>query len=48
MRNYKERYEYDPVGNFEQMIHQATNGDWTRSYTYNEPSLIERASTATA
>jgi RHS repeat-associated protein len=41
MRNFSERYEYDPVGNFEQMIHQATSGNWTRSYVYNEPSLIQ-------
>ena len=41
MRRYTERYEYDPVGNFLQLIHQAANGNWTRSYTYNEASLIE-------
>ena len=41
MRRYTERYDYDPVGNFLQLIHQAANGNWTRSYTYNEPSLIE-------
>ncbi len=39
MRNYSEEYHYDPVGNFEKLIHQAANGDWTRAYTYNEPSL---------
>jgi RHS repeat-associated protein len=41
MRRYTERYEYDAVGNFLQLIHQAINGNWTRSYAYNEPSLIE-------
>ena len=41
MRRYSEHYEYDPVGNFLQLIHQAANGNWTRSYAYNEPSLIE-------
>ena len=41
MRNYLEQYEYDAVGNFEQLIHQAANGNWTRAYTYTEPSLIE-------
>lgn len=41
MRNYIEQYEYDPVGNFEKLIHQAANGNWTRAYTYTEPSLIE-------
>lgn len=43
MRRYNEQYEYDPVGNFERMIHQATNGNWTRSYAYNETSLLEPA-----
>ncbi len=41
VRNYTERYEYDPVGNFERMIHQAVNGNWTRAYSYNENSLID-------
>ena len=41
MRRYGEQYEYDAVGNILQMIHQATNGNWTRDYTYTEPSLIE-------
>jgi RHS repeat-associated protein len=43
MRRYTEQYEYDPGGNFERMIHRATNGNWTRSYAYNEASLLERA-----
>lgn len=42
MRRYTEQYEYDPVGNFLQFIHQAaTNGNWRRAYIYSEPSLIE-------
>jgi RHS repeat-associated protein len=41
MRGYTERYEYDPVGNFERVRHIAANGQWTRSYTYDEPSLLE-------
>ncbi len=41
LRNYAERYEYDPVGNFQRMVHLAENGDWTRHYTYHEDSLIE-------
>ena len=41
MRNYTEQYFYDAVGNFERLIHQAANGDWTRAYAYNEASLIE-------
>src|SRR5207247_137417 len=34
MRNYTEAYEYDAVANFEKLIHQAANGNWTRSYAY--------------
>jgi RHS repeat-associated protein len=41
MRNYTEQYVYDAVGNFEKLIHQAANGNWTRSYAYTEASLIE-------
>ncbi|MEJ7870613.1 MAG: RHS repeat-associated core domain-containing protein, partial [Rubrobacteraceae bacterium] len=43
MRNYTEAYEYDAVGNFQKLIHQAADGSWTRSYAYNEASLIEPA-----
>lgn len=43
MRNYTEQYLYDAVGNFEKLIHQATNGNWQRSYAYDEASLIEPA-----
>ena len=41
MRSYTEQYDYDAVGNFLQLIHQAANGNWTRAYAYDEPSLIE-------
>jgi RHS repeat-associated protein len=41
MRNYTEQYVYDAVGNFEKLIHQAANGNWTRAYAYNESSSIE-------
>lgn len=41
MRRYTESYEYDAVGNFLNLIHQATNGDWTRHYSYAEASLLE-------
>jgi RHS repeat-associated protein len=34
MRQYAELYEYDAVGNFLKMIHQAVNGTWTRRYSY--------------
>jgi RHS repeat-associated protein len=46
MRRYIERYEYDAVGNFLRLIHQATNGNWTREYAYEEPSLLESAKTS--
>jgi RHS repeat-associated protein len=43
LRNYTEHYDYDPVGNFKTMVHAAGNGtgNWTRTYSYNESSLIE-------
>lgn len=41
MRVYTERYEYDEVGNFIQLAHYAERGDWIRSYSCEEPSLIE-------
>jgi RHS repeat-associated protein len=45
MRRYTEQYEYDPVGNFLRLMHIASNGNangnWSREYAYNEPSLLE-------
>ena len=41
LRNYTEQYQYDASGNFEKQIHQAANGNWTRAYAYDEPSLVE-------
>ncbi len=41
MRRYAEKYEYDGVGNFERLVHQAANGSWTRSYDYDEASQLE-------
>ncbi|MBK6748026.1 SpvB/TcaC N-terminal domain-containing protein [Ottowia sp.] len=44
MGTYTERYVYDAVGNFEQMKHQSSDAavpGWTRSYAYDEASLIE-------
>ncbi len=32
IRNYTQRYEYDPAGNFVQMQHLASGGNWTRTY----------------
>jgi RHS repeat-associated protein len=43
MRRYAETYSYDAVGNFLQLIHTAASGNWTRSYSYQEASLIEPA-----
>jgi RHS repeat-associated protein len=41
LRSYTEHYDYDPVGNFEKMLHRAAHGNWTRVYAYDEASLIE-------
>jgi RHS repeat-associated protein len=43
LRNYTDRYDYDPVGNFKTMAHLTAGGagNWTRTYAYNESSLIE-------
>ncbi len=38
MRNYHEGYQYDPVGNILGVIHTAANGNWTRTYAYDEPN----------
>jgi RHS repeat-associated protein len=41
---YRERYEYDSLGNFREMSHRggsATDPGWTRSYAYLEPSQLE-------
>ena len=41
---YTEQYQYDAVGNFLNLIHKGSNPSnpgWTRSYTYQETSLIE-------
>ncbi|TFG40391.1 MAG: RHS repeat-associated core domain-containing protein, partial [Candidatus Aminicenantes bacterium] len=41
MRNYFEFYTYDEVGNILLFDHKAVNGNWIRTYKYNEDSLIE-------
>jgi RHS repeat-associated protein len=46
MRRYTEQYEYDAVGNFLRLVHQAANGNWTRSYAYDEASLLESSRTS--
>lgn len=38
MRHYTEKYLYDEVGNILEMIHQATQGGWTRRYAYDSAS----------
>jgi RHS repeat-associated protein len=41
MRRYTERYRYDSSGNLLQLVHQATNGNWSRDYFYDEASPME-------
>jgi RHS repeat-associated protein len=44
MGTYTERYVYDEVGNFLKMQHRSSdllNSGWTRTYHYEETSLIE-------
>lgn len=33
-RTYTQRYDYDEVGNIDEMRHTATGGNWTRNYNY--------------
>jgi RHS repeat-associated protein len=49
MGNYRESYVYDSVGNILAMQHKGTDPahpGWTRSYAYNEASLIEPGETS--
>ncbi len=48
LRSYTERYAYDSVGNFRTMAHLAGQGagTWTRSYAYEESSLLEAGKTS--
>jgi YD repeat-containing protein len=41
LRRYVERYRYDAAGNIVEMAHQAAGGGWSRSYSYEEASLLE-------
>jgi RHS repeat-associated protein len=43
LRNYVERYDYDPCDNLGRVRHTAAAGTWTRTYDYAEASLIEPA-----
>jgi RHS repeat-associated protein len=38
IQNYTENYHYDFVGNFQELVHSAAVGSWTRSYAYDEPN----------
>lgn len=43
MGTYTEQYAYDEVGNFQTLTHKGSdpaNPGWSRSYTYNEQSLL--------
>ncbi len=44
LQHYTERYEYDAVGNFQFMHHQANNSGWTRAYEYGQESPLEPGS----
>lgn len=49
MGRYVERYVYDAVGNFLEMQHRGTDPadpGWTRSYAYEEASLLEPSKTS--
>ena len=44
MGTYTEQYDYDEVGNFLTLTHKGSdpaNPGWSRSYTYNEQSLLD-------
>ncbi len=37
LHRYREHYEYDGVGNILNILHRAADGNWSRSYSYDEP-----------
>jgi len=41
LRNYTEQYQYDPVGNFLQLVHTTATEVWTRTHDCLETSQIE-------
>ena len=41
MHRYTESYKYDEVGNIIRLVHRTYNGNWIRTYSYNESSVIE-------
>jgi len=46
MGTYTETYDYDPAGNLLSMAHVVSSGNWTRFYTYSEPSQITSTETS--
>ena len=36
MRNYREQYQYDAVGNILEVMHSAVEGSWRRGYEYDQ------------
>jgi RHS repeat-associated protein len=38
LSRYRERYDYDAVGNFLRLLHIAPEGNWSRRYHYDEPN----------
>jgi RHS repeat-associated protein len=36
LRNYTRQWEYDEVGNILKLIHTANNGNWNRTYNYDD------------
>jgi len=38
VRNYRQSYQYDAVGNIREMRHLAAGGNWTRTYEYENAS----------
>jgi RHS repeat-associated protein len=38
LRNYRQSYAYDHVGNIMAMVHEAGQGSWTRQYSYADDS----------
>jgi RHS repeat-associated protein len=36
LHRYREHYDYDAVGNILRLLHSAAEGNWSRTYTYDE------------
>ena len=37
LHRYREQYEYDSVGNILKLLHAASDGNWSRHYSYDQP-----------